>query len=190
MVGAHQVRNAALALFTLEECFKGLSYTEEKIRRGLKETTVPGRFQVIETPRGIVILDVAHNIAASSVLTGALRETMRDKKAIVVVGMSSDKDSRGILETLSSVTREFIVSKPDFTRHERRAEPAELLDSARRLNHRSREEPDISSAVSRGLDALDGESYLLVTGSFYTVSEALSFLMNTQKTGTQPRNSS
>ena len=172
-VGPLQVRNAALAVMCLEVTSGWLGGAEDWIRSGLERVSIPGRFQVIQTERGMVVLDVAHNISAAEALVDSLRTVLPGRKAVVVIGMSSDKDKEGILRTLAPAAREFIVSKPDFYRHERRTTAAELYETAAGLHDRVSEAPSISAAFSRGLEALDQESYLLVTGSFYTVSEVI-----------------
>src|SRR5437763_4961903 len=62
LTGRHQLRNIALAIAAaveLKHC--GFATTPEQIERGIRETTWPGRFQIIPTHEGWpdVVLDVA-----------------------------------------------------------------------------------------------------------------------------------
>jgi dihydrofolate synthase/folylpolyglutamate synthase len=186
-LGMHQVRNAALAAMTLEVMADASPASTESIRRGLSRTVIPARLQIIDTEFGMVILDVAHNPGAARALRDALLTLLPGRRAVVVIGMSADKDSGSILQALAPVAAQFIVSKPDFARHERRALPADLLETARRVHDMVSEAADISTAVACGLDAVGENSYLLVTGSFYTVSEALSFLDGSPPAGDRTR---
>ncbi len=172
--GRHQVRNAALALFARENISPAGAgiLTEPAVRSGLAGVRIPGRFEVLEISGGTVVLDVAHNPAAASMLAETCELLLPGRKAVVVIGMSSDKDAPGIIRALSAVAAGYIVTRPDFGRHERRAEAADLLETAGRCAAAAEEAPDVSTAVSRALERLGPSTYLLVTGSFYTVSEA------------------
>lgn len=176
LVGPHQVRNAALALLSLEVALGQGAVSETAVRRGLQEARAPGRFEIVPTRRGCVVLDVAHNPAAVEVLVHTSQTVFPGKKPVVVLGMSSDKNVEAVLCTLSPLAREFIVAKPDYRRHERKARAADLLPVAGRMHEKVSEEPDVAMAVRAGLGRTGSDDYLLVTGSFYTVSEARAYL--------------
>ncbi|MFQ6103428.1 MAG: bifunctional folylpolyglutamate synthase/dihydrofolate synthase [Candidatus Glassbacteria bacterium] len=176
LIGPHQARNAALAIMALETIRDVIYLREEHIRKGLAEAWLPGRFQVIETPSAKIILDVAHNPSASRALVETLRLVLPGKEAVVVAGMSSDKDTKNTLGPIAPIARKFIVSRPDFSRHERKAQAAQLYDVVRDIHGSVSQVPDIATATSLGLETVDEKSYMLITGSFYTVAEALSFL--------------
>jgi len=175
-VGLHQARNAALAIKTLEIAALDGAVDEAAMRSGLASTRIPGRFQIVEAGGGTVVLDVAHNAGGAGALALTARRVFPGKKAVLLIGMSADKDRRSVLARLVPLAEFVIVTRPDFGRHERRAEAADLLAVAKELHGRVFEIPDVGEAVEAALDLLSDDLYLLVTGSFYTVAEAMMFL--------------
>jgi dihydrofolate synthase/folylpolyglutamate synthase len=176
LAGSHQVQNAALAILSVEVALGAGAVSEEAVRRGLLEARAPGRFEILATPRGAVVLDVAHNPAAMQVLVKTSEEVFPGVKPVIVLGMSSDKNGEGVVRILSPLAGEFIVTKPDYRRHDRKARAAHLFPVARGIHGSVCEEPDVGRAVSIGLERTGGGRFLLVTGSFYTVAEAIAYL--------------
>jgi dihydrofolate synthase/folylpolyglutamate synthase len=178
LVGPHQARNAALALLSIETALGPDVLDEAAVRRGLAGARAPGRFEIVETPRGTVVLDAGHNPAAMEVLVRTCGAVFPGQRPVVVIGMSSEKDVEGVLAILAPLAAEFIVTEPDYRRHDRKARAARLLPVARAVHGRVREEPDPGSAVAQGLESAAGGNgdYVLVTGSFYTVAGAMEYL--------------
>ena len=104
LVGRHQLRNVALAIAAAEQVAKkGFSgITAESIERGIRETTWPGRFQVIEPKPGWpeIVLDVAHNPAGAWALRSALSERYGDRTLVFVFGAMRDKAISEMAEIL------------------------------------------------------------------------------------------
>jgi len=94
IVGAHQARNAALAALVALDL--GGSY--EAVATGAVRTSWPGRLERVEHPRGVVVLDGAHNPAAAAALASTLRTL--GVRPVGVLGVSQEKDVAGILEAL------------------------------------------------------------------------------------------
>jgi dihydrofolate synthase/folylpolyglutamate synthase len=98
MTGRHQVDNACVALAAVE-CLRGrgLSITEEALRRGLAAARWEGRLErVAQGPD--IFLDGAHNPAAARALAAAIRDMKGSYgKCIFVIGILADKDAHGIL---------------------------------------------------------------------------------------------
>ena len=94
-MGRHQLRNVALAIAAAEQVakkgFTGIA--PESIERGIRDTSWPGRFQVIEHKAEWpeVVLDVAHNPAGAWALRSALSERYGDRPLIFVFGAMRDK---------------------------------------------------------------------------------------------------
>ena len=87
LAGPAQIRNAAGVLAALHEVRERVPVSEPAIRAGLVRLNLPGRFE----RRGKVILDVAHNVEAASVLAENLRELSPRGRFAFVIGMLSDK---------------------------------------------------------------------------------------------------
>lgn len=95
--------NAATAIATL--VYSSLTITDEAIKTGISQATLPGRMQkVMSEP--LVILDVAHNPHAAKYLAAQLTQ-LRAKQSQhgavrFVIGMLRDKDIASTLHCLSA----------------------------------------------------------------------------------------
>jgi dihydrofolate synthase/folylpolyglutamate synthase len=95
--GQHQQNNAALALRT------ALSMTplsEDQVGAGFAATRWPGRLQVLdENP--LTVIDVGHTPAAVEAALAGFRAMCADRRAILLCGVSSDKDAAALLSRLA-----------------------------------------------------------------------------------------
>ncbi|MGQ9687892.1 MAG: bifunctional folylpolyglutamate synthase/dihydrofolate synthase [Desulfobaccales bacterium] len=170
--GRHQYRNAAVALAVVELLQeKGFPVPEEAIREGLAATRWPGRLMTVpQDPR--VILDGAHNPDAARTLARALKQQRLRGRRILVMGIMADKDEDAILGALLPLADMVIFTRPDYFRA---AKPEDL---ARRAKHYALEvlmEPEVPQAVARGRSLAGPADQVVVTGSLYTVGEALEY---------------
>jgi dihydrofolate synthase/folylpolyglutamate synthase len=167
--GAIQLRNASAALCALDAL--ALPIAMQEVRRGLAEVALPGRFQVLPG-RPQVILDVAHNVEAASVLADNLGASGFAPETIAVCGMLRDKDIGGVLRALEPrVTRWHFASLPGP-----RGASADELESILGRSDEKHLSPDaaFASALER---AKEGDK-IVVFGSFLTVGEVMAWLKN------------
>lgn len=123
--GEHQGINAATALAACES-FLGAINSEpldiDLVREGFAATAAPGRLQIIRSGP-TVLVDVAHNPHGARSLRAALETSFDFRGVIAVVGILSDKDAVGFIETLAPVIDHFVITEPQSPR----ALPAEKL---------------------------------------------------------------
>jgi dihydrofolate synthase/folylpolyglutamate synthase len=172
--GAIQVRNAAAALCALDCLRDRVPLAMQDVRRGLAEVELPGRFQVL-AGRPQIILDVAHNVQAATVLAKNLDAAGFAPETFAVCGMLRDKDIAGVLHVLDTrVTRWHFctLSGP------RAASAAELASAHRSSGARSPAAQYESPAlgVEAALGAAGENDKIVVFGSFLTVAEAMQWL--------------
>jgi len=163
--GEHQILNAALALKTIEIISKKSlphqsPFTPQAVRAGLKNAIWQGRLEFISNNPPIII-DGAHNAAASAALAGALRKNFLAKydKLIIILGIMSDKDIKGIMRPLLPLASEIILTAPGY---ERSARPSELAKYASALGFSNVHTAEtvieaIEMAIKLG-ESLSGES--------------------------------
>lgn len=148
--GVHQVHNAANAVV----CAKQLGWSKTAIRRGLRNATHPGRFEIISRkPR--IILDGAHNPEGVAALVERLKEEA--KPVIVLCSILRDKDREAMLTQLLEVTSEIYETTFDFPR-------ARTLEELRADGARV---TDIKTFFVQNNTA---DKTLIVTGSLYFIS--------------------
>jgi dihydrofolate synthase/folylpolyglutamate synthase len=144
------------------------------IRNGLATTRWPGRLEVVkEDP--LMLIDGAHNPAASLALSRTLKKIYLEKyrKIIIVLGIMDDKDVIGIMEPLLPLASEIILTYPEYRRA---ASPEKLADCAVSLGYSDvLIAPSVKDAIKMATDlTLDDprSSLIVITGSFYTIGEA------------------
>ncbi len=177
LVGRHQLRNVALAIAAAEELGKkGLpGITPASIERGIRETTWPGRFQVIDARKGWpeIVLDVAHNPAGAWALRSALSERYGDRPLIFVFGAMRDKAISEMAEILFPIGERVFATRPA---NPRSATPEEILHAASRTGAEVETVPEVAQAFSRTRDQASAASVVVVTGSIYLVGEVMQVL--------------
>lgn len=183
--GAHQARNAVLALASAEAFFGAggnRSLDIDAVRGAFATVTAPGRLERVRTAPS-VFLDGAHNPHGAQALAAALREEFAFRRLVAVVGVMRDKDVRGILAQLEPVVDEIVLTSSTSPRamdvDDLAAAAQEVFDDSRlRVERRL---PDaIEVAVDSALDIADRESDaitgagVVITGSVAMVGEARS----------------
>ena len=171
--GNFQIKNSstatAVALY-LSKKYRAIN--ENSICEGLKKTTIPCRMELIQkSPR--IVLDAAHNFHAIQVLIENISLFFTYKRLIVILGILNDKDYKKIIKVLSTRADTFIMTEPVS----KRALSARLLENeASSLNKQTFIEKKVSKALKKAKEVAGSHDLILVTGSFYSVGEALSEL--------------
>lgn len=116
LLGAHQLRNAAVVLDTVEVLrARGWSVPEESVEQGFALTRWPARFEVLSrTP--VLILDGGHNPQCAQALVSALGEYLPGEKCIFLMGVLADKDYGTMLDILAPCAGQLLCLTPDSPR--------------------------------------------------------------------------
>ncbi len=176
LLGRHQIRNGALAIIAVEELGKkGWRVDEGSIREGLREVDWPGRFQ-IWCDHPLIILDVAHNPAGVEVLGKSLEEIFPRRRRVFLFGVMEDKDYPKMIRKLEEMADLFVFTRPSM---DRAASPLEVAQELRGKDYQVEE--DIPRAIDFSLEYLSSGELLCITGSHYTVGEAMSYLRRLRK---------
>ncbi|MDO4982807.1 MAG: folylpolyglutamate synthase/dihydrofolate synthase family protein [Eubacteriales bacterium] len=127
LIGAHQLKNAAVVLETLKVLNdNGWNISEQSIRSGLASTKWPVRFEVLrQSPP--VIVDGAHNPQCAEALASALEKYLPGKQSVFLMGVLADKDYAKILGILRPYAKRFVCITPDSPRALGANELAEYL---------------------------------------------------------------
>jgi len=180
--GAHQARNAVLALAAVEAFFGAGADRQLDIgavREALAGVTAPGRLERVRNAPS-VFLDAAHNPHGARALATALREEFTFRRVVLVVSVMRDKDVRGILTELEPVADEIVVtrtSSPRAMNVEELAAVAGDVFGADRLHASARLDDAVEAAVATAEDVESGAEPMsgagvVITGSVVTVGQA------------------
>ena len=169
--GGYQLKNASAALAGLDELKMSLPVALQDIKRGLLEIDLPGRFQVLPG-RPTVILDVAHNPAAVTVMAQQLSNMGRFPQTHAVFGMLKDKDIASVVGVMASLVNTWHLGSIDAARG---ASADELLAYLTKLNLGRPMicYPSIARAYESACRAASQDDRIVVFGSFYTVAEVI-----------------
>ncbi len=175
--GRYQVANTALALAGLEQLARcGFTFSEGDLRRGLSETIWPARLELLRR-KPLLILDGAHNPAAMRELAASLPEHFKYRRLLLVLGAMADKDL-AMFDFILPLADKVILSRPGISRA---AEPEALAAFLKkRFWGMVHIEQKVGCALDKALTLADADDAVLVTGSFYTVSEARAYYLDLQ----------
>lgn len=174
LYGAHQARNAALAVAACEGFVEeGLS--RDAIEAALGSVRAPGRIEVLGR-HPLVVCDGAHNPAAARAVREAIEESFIYERLAVVIGMLDDKLVEEVLGVWVPLAERWIATAPQA---ERAADP-ERIAGALQDHGVPRDAIEVvvpvRDAVGIGVDGARSDDLVLILGSFYTVGEARGWL--------------
>lgn len=173
LAGSHQMQNASLAIKAVA-LISGFP-AHGVIKDGVGSTQWPGRLEIIHDDPPILI-DGAHNPAASEVLARTLKVTFlkRYRRIILILGIMADKDIAGILKPLLPIAQALILTRPCYPRAASPEILARVAESVGFLHIRTAH--SVQEALEMGMkdirNSRSGPALLVVTGSFYTIGEA------------------
>jgi dihydrofolate synthase/folylpolyglutamate synthase len=169
--GQHQRRNAALALAGLEVAADDFPVQEVALREGLKTVRWPGRFEIFQD-RATIVLDGAHNGEGVRALIEEL-ENFREKRRIkLLFACMEDKDWRLMLENLSGVADEIVLTRVNM---ERCADPHRLASQlSGKIPHQTIDNARL--ALENVLDHATANDLIVVAGSLYLIGEIRAIL--------------
>jgi dihydrofolate synthase / folylpolyglutamate synthase len=164
--GKHQKRNAALALAGLEIAAHDFPVNESALREGLRTVRWPGRFEIVRDHLTIV-LDGAHNGEGVRALIEELASFREQRKVRLLFAAMEDKDWRLMLESLSEVVDEIVLTRVNM---ERCADPFHLASQlSGKIPHRAI--GNAPSALEYILDRAESDDIILIAGSLYLIGE-------------------
>ncbi len=178
LAGEHQAMNVKIVLRTLAVLREESEFhiNERHLRNGLmnvqKLAGLQARLSVFHRDPQI-LGDVAHNPDSIRRLVESLRG-LKIRNVFLVFGVVRDKDYRGMIQLLGPITRNAILTKPRTDRA-RSIEDLSLEFMRQKINVVGTEST-VSRAVSSAITFSKKHIPILITGSHYTVGEALSFL--------------
>lgn len=166
--GRHQAANAAVALAVIAQLRQqGWTVYDDAIRQGLQHLTWEARLEVTGR-HPWVILDAAHTVESAQCLQRALTELFDYDCLCLVLGLSTDKNIPGFLDTLVPLAHEVIVTR---SRQPRAADPRLLAAEVKRHHVPVRTAPDPLTALGMAQSVAQPSDLICVTGSLLLLGE-------------------
>ena len=111
--GVCQTENAAVAIEVVEALNRQNAFvvSEENLRRGLLETSWPGRFEVLRE-KPYFVIDGAHNEPAAKKLVQSVSAYFSNKRIIYIMGMLKDKEYEKVAEITYPYADQIITVTP------------------------------------------------------------------------------
>jgi dihydrofolate synthase / folylpolyglutamate synthase len=150
-------------------CLLGFELDQPMVHRVLSNLELAGRYQVVKVDGCRVILDVAHNPAASHYLAERLQKEAHP--LVCVMAIMADKDVEGVLDYLVPVVDQWCVGNLSGNS---RALPAEALEKLLYTRHSQvHRSQTLMEAFDSALNLIDQGGTVIVCGSFITVAQIL-----------------
>ncbi|WP_236785360.1 bifunctional folylpolyglutamate synthase/dihydrofolate synthase [Anaerococcus ihuae] len=170
LIGKIQIYNACNAINLLDYFKDEYNLDDKTIKKGIYESTNPGRLQIIsKDPK--VLIDGSHNKESIDVLINSLKNFKYDK---LIVGFSvlKDKDYKYIIEKLSQEADEIVITSID---NPRAFEICELKEIVKEKNPNVKAIKDRKKAYEYTKSNAGSNDLVLWCGSLYLVGEILKF---------------
>jgi len=177
--GTFQKRNAAAAILACEKYLNdiGIKPNNTKFHKGLKNVIINSgyhcRLERIKYKNRELIFDISHNAEGLKQTALALKNSIPD---IVIFGIMEDKKIQDSLKEVLKISDNIILTKADY---KRAAKPGYLLKLIGKTNIKISITENVSHALITAIQ--NGKNKrILITGSFFVVSDAIKSL-NLQK---------
>ncbi|MCX6825836.1 MAG: bifunctional folylpolyglutamate synthase/dihydrofolate synthase [candidate division Zixibacteria bacterium] len=168
--GHHQIINAALSIRAIQILKEsGFRVYAKDIRKGLKLTNWPGRFQIMKNKgKPTIILDVGHNPAGFRAMAECFRRLYPGRKADIVIGLVKNKDHEQSIAYLKPIARRVEIAP--LATH-RSADPKELDLFFRGSKAELSISSSITMAARKLINSAGIDDIIIVCGSHYGVGE-------------------
>ena len=168
LLGAHQLRNAAVVLETVGVLrSRGYAVPEAAVRDGLAAAVWPGRFELLHTDP-VFIADGGHNRQCAAAVAAALRAYFPGMQIDLILGVLADKDYAAILSILAPLGRRFYTVTPNSPRALSAAELARALTPYGKPTDVCQSAAD---AVAKAFGNAEKDAVICSVGSLYMTGE-------------------
>jgi dihydrofolate synthase/folylpolyglutamate synthase len=158
------------------------SFQVSALKDGLSNTKWHGRLEIVSHDP-MIMIDGAHNPDAAEQLARFIKNNLGGYEIILILGVMSDKDITGIMKPLLPLSSEIILTAPSYGRA---ASPQMLAELASSIGFNSKIANSVKEAIEmakkrvqeRKSERAEGKTseLILITGSFYTIGEAMEAL--------------
>jgi dihydrofolate synthase/folylpolyglutamate synthase len=153
-------------LWLLQE--RGFVWEEKQLREAWRDLFWPGRMEMLSRCP-LLMIDGAHNPEKARALAEAVAALGQDRRLVLVLGVSREKDLRGVLQPFLLLNPTLIATQ---AQSERARSAKEVHALGKSLGLEAEQVLPVSAAVERAQALAGTEGLVLVTGSMYVAGEA------------------
>jgi len=170
LIGVHQAKNASLAIEIIDCLNENYNFdiSTELIKKSLKETKWPGRFEIIKDD---IILDGGHNYEGQLFLKKSIEE-FTNKNIVVIYCAMKDKETEKMVKILDSYARRIIFTEIEYQRSEKSINLIKLSKINDKISFSNPVE-----AINYAISSKKQDEMLLFTGSLYFISFVRKYFM-------------
>ena len=173
LMGKVQAENACLASCAVKLIKPEIS--EEIIENGLAKAFLPGRYEILNVNDVIFVLDGAHTPHSIANTINNTKNIFSNYEINLLFGCASDKDAKDIVSIFEGNVSNVVITKPNFSRAMDLSELEKLFNNAK-INCVSCENSENAIQLLLKNYNKSSKNIILVTGSFYLVSDVVSYL--------------
>ena len=168
LLGAHQLRNAAVALETVTALrARGWRIPDAAVRAGLAQVRWPARFELLRRAPWFV-LDGGHNPQCIEALVQNIDDYLKGRELTILTGVLGDKDFHCMYKNVAPYAKEFITITPANPR----AMPAEgLADYLRQFGKPVTACNVVEDGVRLAIEHAGENGVVLCYGSLYMIGD-------------------
>ena len=168
LLGAHQLKNAAVVLTTVDVLIaRGWHISEQALREGLRTVRWPGRFELLRR-EPIFIVDGGHNPQCMASLAENLKTYLAGRPITALTGVMADKDYSDMYRIVAPYISRYVTVTPDNPRALRAEALAETL---RVYGKPVTACPTVAEGVAEALRQTGSGEAVVAFGSLYMVGD-------------------
>lgn len=166
MSGAHQIKNATIAIRAVEELLKqDYKISEDAIREAISTTQFPGRFELLKRSPDVII-DGAHTPEGMRLLKSALIKLYPSRKPLLLLGILKDKNVETLVRTIAPIAKRVVCVAPHS---DRSLNPKELCKIVTGLGTPATSMDSIEGGFSDLLEQAEMDDVIIAAGSLYMI---------------------
>ena len=183
LLGRYQLENVTAAVTALEVLVgRGFRISRDNIIDGLAKVDWPGRFHIISRSP-LLVVDGAHNPDSARKLKQSLGSYFKVgvkeraegelcfcERAVLVIGVSADKDIAGIASEFASLFDKVIVTR---SRHPRAMAASAVATEFMRYGADVQVTEDVPAALALAMNMAGTTGLVCIAGSLFVVGEAI-----------------
>ncbi|MFH1380655.1 MAG: folylpolyglutamate synthase/dihydrofolate synthase family protein [Candidatus Omnitrophota bacterium] len=166
LLGLHQIDNASCAVGAVEMLnVRDRKINPDVVRRGIAKAKNYGRCEVI-CRKPYIVLDGAQNKASARSLKKTIERNFKYERPILVLGISKNKDTKGICGELAPIADRIILTK---SKNKRALDPEGIKKFIKNKNIILTN--SVKEAMAKASERADPNDLIVVTGSLFVIGE-------------------